>query len=446
MIAAPAPNEVPRAQPVHGLNFDALQAPKEFPLPADLPGADFLRAVAEEERVPLGLVGTIALGIISACCGASVEVIGAADNDWRKTGTNLFLGVSMPSGGGKSNAFRRLMPPLWAFQKKRKLDAVGKAPWRFIVDDATPEAVAAAFGNPDKQTDQPFVASISEDARSALANVSGRYSADHAPNRGIFLKGFSREPFHRDRVTRPSVYIERAVVSVLWLFQEDIRPLLTDSATAGDGLLSRFLIASFPAGDRTVPLEPRSAGADRGEWDATVANRGDYFHALVEPQGIKIAAGVFELLARFHNLMAADAQVPSWFAIRAREQSIRVAGCLHAWRCGRDSFREPLDIKTAAEACLILQWFATHVRAIREEEADRTLTRVQDFLRRHQQVTARQIYRGLHIPPSEVAVALEKLAANSQAVAEMRGTGKTATQIWRLWDPRREGVTQTKAM
>src|SRR5262249_50942934 len=90
---------------------------RSFPLASLPPLVEAMaKQVCATERVPESLVGSCALGILSASIGAGLAVQSASN---RVTRGNIYVIGSAESGSGKSETFRHIAKPFQQFEMER---------------------------------------------------------------------------------------------------------------------------------------------------------------------------------------------------------------------------------------------------------------------------------------------------------------------------------------
>src|SRR5512133_1988912 len=131
---------------------------------------------------------------------------------------------------------------------------------RWLVDDATPEALAGLLATYGR------IALLSPEG-DVFDQMAGRYNQTAGPNLGVYLKGHAGDLLKVDRRGRPPEYVERPCLTIgLAVQPEVLRGLASRPGFGGRGLLARFLY-SLPAslvGRRQVGAPPVApAVADR---------------------------------------------------------------------------------------------------------------------------------------------------------------------------------------
>jgi replicative DNA helicase len=389
----------------------------EFPMEV-LPGwlGDYVAAVATATQTPPDLAGMLALAVLATVAAGAVEV--QPRPGWREP-LCLFVAVGMDAGARKSSVFTALTRPVAEFERdqaaaalpaitetatlRRIADqaaahaeaAAGKAPAsqqvearaeaiaraaeaaslvvppvpRWLVDDATPEALAgllAAYGR---------IALLSPEG-DVFDQMAGRYNQHAGPNLGVYLKGHAGDLLKVDRRGRPPEYVPRPCLTIgLAVQPEVLRGLASRPGFGGRGLLARFLY-SLPASlvGRRQPGAPPvpQAVADRYalELQALAAS-------LTVPAGdgrptvltLDPDAGE-ELLAFEHDLeprLAADtgdlAHLAGW-AAKLAGATCRIAALLHLASHLRDGWAQPIAADTLAGAVQLAGYLVDHARAV----------------------------------------------------------------------------------
>src|SRR5215217_5643909 len=252
-----------------------------------LPGwlGEYVAAVATATQTPPDLAGMLALAVLATVATGAVEV--EPRPGWREP-LCLFVAVGMDAGTRKSSVFTALTRPVADFERdqataalpaitetitlRRIADqaaahaeaAAGKAPAsqqeearaeaitraaeasalvvpplpRWLVDDATPEALAGLLATYGR------IALLSPEG-DVFDQMAGRYN-QAGPNLGVYLKGHAGDLLKVDRRGRPPEYVERPCLTIgLAVQPEVLRGLAARPGFGGRGLLARFLY-SFP--------------------------------------------------------------------------------------------------------------------------------------------------------------------------------------------------------
>ena len=254
-----------------------------FPVDA-LPGwlGDYVAAVATATQTPPDLAGMLALAVLATVAAGAVEV--QPRPGWREP-LCLFIAVGMDAGTRKSSVFAALTQPVADFEHQQATAALpaitetatlrriadqaaataeaaaGKAPAshqeeakaeaiaraaeaanlvvppipRWLVDDATPEALAGLLATYGR------IALLSPEG-DVFDQMAGRYNQAAGPNLGVYLKGHAGDLLKVDRRGRPPEYVQRPCLTIgLTVQPEVLRGLASRPGFGGRGLLARFL-------------------------------------------------------------------------------------------------------------------------------------------------------------------------------------------------------------
>jgi replicative DNA helicase len=387
-----------------------------FPVEALPPWlGEYVAAVATATQTPPDLAGMLVLAVLATVSAGAVEV--EPRPGWREP-LCLFIAVGMDAGARKSAVFTALTRPVADFERtqaaaalpgitetatlRRIADqaattaeaAAGKAPAsqqeearaeaiaraaeasalvvpplpRWLVDDATPEALAgllAVYGR---------IALLSPEG-DVFDQMAGRYN-QAGPNLGVYLKGHAGDLLKVDRRGRPPEYVERPCLTIgLAVQPEVLRGLAGRPGFGGRGLLARFLY-SLPeslVGHRQVgapPVPPSVADRYALELQALAAS-------LAAPAGddgpavLTLDRQATELLLAFERdlepRLAADsgdlAHLAGW-AAKLAGATCRLAGLLHLAAHLRAGFARPISADTFAGAARLAAYLIEHARAV----------------------------------------------------------------------------------
>jgi replicative DNA helicase len=377
---------------------------------------EFVTAVATATQTPPDLAGMLALAVLATVAAGAVEV--EPRPGWREP-LCLFVAVGMDAGTRKSGVFTAMTRPVADFERQQPAAALpgitetatlrriadqaaayaeataSKAPAdqaevkqaeaiartaeaarlvvppipRWLVDDATPEALAGLLATYGR------IALLSPEG-DVFDQMAGRYNQAAGPNLGVYLKGHAGDLLKVDRRGRPPEYVERPCLTIgLAVQPEVLRGLASRPGFGGRGLLARFLY-SLPqslVGRRQVgaPSVPRpvadryalelhalaaSLNAPAGEDDPAVltldARAGELllgFERELEP---RLAAGSGDL-----------AQLAGW-AAKLAGATCRLAGLLHLASHLRDGWARPISADTFAGAVRLAGYLVEHARAV----------------------------------------------------------------------------------
>jgi replicative DNA helicase len=383
-----------------------------------LPGwlGEYVAAVATATQTPPDLAGMLALAVLATVAAGAVEV--EPRPGWREP-LCLFVAIGMDAGSRKSGVFTAMTRPVADFERQQAAAALpgitetatlrriadqaaataeaaaGKAPAsqqeqaraeaiaraaeasalvvpplpRWLVDDATPEALAGLLATYGR------IALLSAEG-DVFDQMAGRYNQAAGPNLGVYLKGHAGDLLKVDRRGRPPEYVERPCLTIgLAVQPEVLRGLAGRPGFGGRGLLARFLY-SLPAslvGHRQAgapPVLPAVADRYALELQALAASLavpvGDDGPALL---ALDQAAG--ELLLGFERdleprLAAGSgdlAHLAGW-AAKLAGATCRLAGLLHLANHLRDGWARPIRGDTFAGAARLADYLVEHARAV----------------------------------------------------------------------------------
>jgi replicative DNA helicase len=240
---------------------------------------------------------------------------------------------------------------------------------RWLVDDATPEALAGLLATYGR------IALLSPEG-DVFDQMAGRYNKTAGPNLGVYLKGHAGDLLKVDRRGRPPEYIERPCLTIGLAVQPEIlRGLASRPGFGGRGLLARFLY-SLPASlvGRRQPGAPSvpTAVADHYAWELqALAASLDDPAADDGPAVLTLDPKAAELLLGFEgNLeprLAAGtgdlAHLAGW-AAKLAGATCRLAGLLHLASHLRDGWARPISANTFAAALRLASYLIEHARAV----------------------------------------------------------------------------------
>jgi replicative DNA helicase len=382
-------------------------------LPAWL--GDYVAAVATATQTPPDLAGMLALAVLATVAAGAVEV--EPRPGWREP-LCLFVAVGMDAGTRKSSVFSALTRPVADFerqqaaaalpsitetltlrriaeqtaahaetaaskapidqQEERQAEAIARAAEasslvvppvpRWLVDDATPEALAgllAAYGR---------IALLSPEG-DVFDQMAGRYNQGAGPNLGVYLKGHAGDLLKVDRRGRPPEYIQRPCLTIgLTVQPEVLQGLASRAGFRGRGLLARFLY-SLPqslVGHRQPGAAPvPEPVADRYALELQALAASLTVSASDDPTVLTLALQAGELLLAFERdleprLAAGSgdlAHLAGW-AAKLAGATCRLAALLHLARHLRDGWNRPIGADTVAGALRLADYLIGHARAV----------------------------------------------------------------------------------
>jgi replicative DNA helicase len=394
----------------------AVGALPAFPVEV-LPGwlGDQVAAVATATQTPPDLAGMLALAVLATVAAGAVEV--QPRPGWREP-LCLFVAVGMDAGARKSSVFTAMTRPLADYERQQAAAALptitetatrrriaeqaaaaaeaaaSKAPAdhaeelqtaavtraaeaarlvvpalpRWLVDDATPEALAGLLATYGR------IALLSPEG-DVFDQMGGRYNQATGPNLGVYLKGHAGDLLKVDRCGRAPEYVERPCLTIgLTVQPEVLRGLAGRPGFGSRGLLARFLY-SLPeslVGRRqpgAPPVPPAVADRYTRQLHALAAS-------LTSPTGqdptvLTLTPAAGELLLGFEEeleprLAAGSgdlAHLAGW-AAKLAGATCRLAALLHLACHLRDGWARPIGADTLAGAVRLAGYLVEHARAV----------------------------------------------------------------------------------
>jgi replicative DNA helicase len=397
--------------------FGAIGEVSAFPVEV-LPGwlGEYVAGVATATQTPPDLAGMLALAVLATVAAGAVEV--EPRSGWREP-LCLFVAVGMDAGTRKSSVFSAMTRPVADFEREQAAAALpgitetavlrrianqaaataeaaaGKAPAgkqeearaeaiaraaeaaslvvpplpRWLVDDATPEALAGLLATYGR------IALLSPEG-DVFDQMAGRYNQSSGPNLGVYLKGHAGDLLKVDRRGRPPEYVERPCLTIgLAVQPEVLRGLASRPGFGGRGLLARFLYSLPPSlvghrqpGTPPVPLEvadryalelqalAASLNAPAGEGGPAVltldAEAGELLLAFERDLEPRLAAG------------SGDLDHLAGWAAKLAGATCRIAGLLHLASHLRDGWAQPINADTFTATARLAVYLIQHARAV----------------------------------------------------------------------------------
>jgi replicative DNA helicase len=386
-----------------------------------LPGwlGEYVAAVATATQTPPDLAGMLALAVLAAVAAGAVEV--QPRPGWQEP-LCLFVAVGMDAGTRKSSVFTAMTRPIADFERdqaaaalpgitetavlRRIADqtaataeaAAGKAPAsqqeearaeaiaraaeaaslvvppvpRWLVDDATPEALAgllAVYGR---------IALLSPEG-DVFDQMAGRYNQAAGPNLGVYLKGHAGDLLKVDRRGRPPEYVERPCLTIgLAVQPEVLRGLASRPGFGGRGLLARFLyslpeslVGRRQAGAPPVPpavaddytLELQTLAASLSGPAGPTGDQGPAVLTLDQAAAELLLALERDLEPRLAAHRGDLAHLAGW-AAKLAGATCRLAGLLHLAQHLRDGWARPIGADSFAGAARLAGYLIEHARAV----------------------------------------------------------------------------------
>jgi replicative DNA helicase len=385
-----------------------------------LPGwvGEYVAAVATATQTPPDLGGMLALATLATVAAGAVEIQPRAG--WQEP-LCLFVAIGMDAGARKSSVFTALIRPLADFERDRATAALpgiteqatlrriaeqaavhaeaaaSKAPPeqaqdkqaeaiaraaeaanlvvppvpRWLVDDATPEALAGLLATYGR------IALLSPEG-DVFDQMAGRYNQQAGPNLGVYLKGHAGDLLKVDRRGRPPEYVDRPCLTIGLTVQPDVlRGLADRPGFRGRGLLARFLYA-LPAslvGRRQAgapPVPPALADRYAVELQTLAAS-------LITPASLTgdgptvltLDQGAGELLLDFERALEPRlgastgdlAHLAGW-AAKLTGATCRIAALLHLAAHLRGGWARPIEADTLTGAIRLADYLVDHALAV----------------------------------------------------------------------------------
>lgn len=356
---------------------------------------EWVAAESHATQTPADLPGLLALAVCSACIARRVVVEPRAG--WREP-VNLYTAVLLEPSNRKSAVFSSAARPLRDVEAEL-IDAARPAVARARSDRRRQECLIARLerkGDPKagdlaaelaEQAEPVMPRLIVDDATAEklgimLADQGGRiasmspeggvfdlmaglYSKSGIPQFGVYLMGHSGDDLVTDRVSRPSVRVERPALTCAYVIQPAvIRGLAGAPAFRGRGLLARFLYAAPRSwiGEREIAPAPVS--------DATLSAYRLAVRALAEDDGgavLRLTSGAAGLLRDWESeveAMLADGgameSVRDWGG-KLAGATLRIAAVLH---CAERGPVGHIEGPTLAAAVAIARYLVPHADAV----------------------------------------------------------------------------------
>jgi hypothetical protein len=386
--------------------------------PADvLPGwlGEYVTAVATATQTPPDLAGMLALAVLATVAAGAVEV--EPRPGWREP-LCLFVAVGMDAGARKSSVFSAMTRPVAEFEREQAAAALpgitetavlrrvadqaaataGRVPAsqqeearaeaiaraaeatslvvppvpRWLVDDATPEALAGLLATYGR------IALLSPEG-DVFDQMAGRYNQHAGPNLGVYLKGHAGDLLKVDRRGRPPEYVERPCLTIgLAVQPEVLRGLASRPGFGGRGLLARFLyslpaslVGRRQAGAPPVPAavanrynrELQALAVSLATAAGPAADDGPVLLVLDREAGDLLLGFERDLEPRLAAGSGDLAQLAGW-AAKLAGATCRLAALLHLAGHLRDGWAQPISADTFAGAIQLADYLVEHARAV----------------------------------------------------------------------------------
>lgn len=242
---------------------------------------------------------------------------------------------------------------------------------RMIVDDITPEALVSAM----KENDE--VISIVTAEGGIFGMLSGRYS--NQPNMDLFLKAYSGEAYHTDRIGREYTDLDNPLMTIVVMLQPVVlKDAVENKQFRERGLMSRFLyvIPNSIIGKRTKVSEPINE-AVKNEYNKLVNDLLD----INTKRGFNTRSNIIRLSHEadkidtdFYNdveckILNEYGSFEDW-AGKYRGQVMRIAGILHCVKYQLNAPNVLLEADTMQAALDIGKFFLEQTKYVFEDLRD----------------------------------------------------------------------------
>jgi replicative DNA helicase len=409
-----------------GLGERGWEPPIPLGITGDLPAfpvevlpdwlGDYVAAVATATQTPTDLAGMMALAVLATVAAGAVEV--QPRPGWREP-LCLFVAVGMDAGARKSGVFTAITRPVADYEHQQAAAALPSitetATLRRIADQAAAHAEAAASKAPADQAEAKQAEAIARSAEAAnlvvppvprwlvddatpealagllatygriallspegdvFDQMAGRYNQGAGPNLGVYLKGHAGDLLKVDRRGRPPEYVERPCLTIgLAVQPEVLRGLAGRPGFGGRGLLARFLY-SFPTslvgrrqpGAPPVPelvtdryaLELHALAASL----ATPTAEDGPVRLALHPEAAELLLGFERDLEPRLAAGSGDLAHLAGWAAKLAGATCRLAALLHLAQNLRDGWAEPISADIFAGALRLADYLIEHARAV----------------------------------------------------------------------------------
>jgi replicative DNA helicase len=405
------------------------EPPIPFGAPEDVPAfpvevlpswlGEYVAAVATATQTPPDLAGMLALAVLATVAAGTVEV--QPRPGWREP-LCLFVAVGMDAGARKSSVFTALTRPVADFERQQADAALpsitetatlrriaeqaaaaaeataGRAPAnqqeqaraeaiartaeaarlvvppipRWLVDDATPEALAGLLATYGR------IALLSPEG-DVFDQMAGRYNQQVGPNLGVYLKGHAGDLLKVDRRGRPPEHVERPCLTIgLTVQPEVLRGLASRPGFGGRGLLARFLyslpqslVGRRQAGAPPVPQAVASRYAVALQALAASLTTASEPTSDEAPVVLALDPHAGELLLEFERNLeprlaagTGDLGHLAGWAAKLAGATCRISGLLHLASHLRHGWAQPVGADTLAGAIRLADYLVEHARAV----------------------------------------------------------------------------------
>jgi replicative DNA helicase len=363
---------------------------------------DYVAETATALQVPVDLTGLLGLGIIATACAKRVTVV--VRSGWPEP-LNLYLAAVLPSGEGKSPAFRSATKPVRDYQDGQVsgiMDEIAEAKLRqsllqaqrkHLIKETLKQSVSAADAQAkvqdvdkelralvvpptprlviDDVTGQRLAVLLDENGErlALLSDEAGIFAALAVANAplDIWLKAWDGGEVHVDRITRPPIHLRKPLLTAVLTPQPVVLEGLAQKPMfRGRGLIARFC---FVVPRSLVGYRAKDAASVP---DDVVLEYHRHVTALLDqPPGgeLTLSSGAYDRFVEFKQLVevqlrpyGALAELADW-GNKLPGTTARLAGLLHM--ADHASDRTPYEIpeQTMARAIQVADYLIPHARA-----------------------------------------------------------------------------------
>lgn len=304
-------------------------------------------------------------------------------------------------------------------------------PEHFFATDTTTEAIAFAL-----QKSRGLTVIHDE----LVGWVSGFDAYRKGGDRQTWLSLWSGQPLKPNRKTGEPIYIPEPVVCVTGGIQPDVLPDLAGEAARNDGFLSRFLLGWPNAAPSPWTEEVVSDDVVNAMAKVVIRLRVEN----LEPAVTHLSHAAYrEWIGWFNENVAAMANasgLAAGWAAKAPVHLARIALALHLLAQSDEAAR--LSAETMRDAILIVEYFRDHLSRVLPafgalpvasgaglaSRIRRVLTQAAPAWVTRTDLNGRL---GGHVPATEIAAALDRLAQEGAAVRRFAETGGRTREEWR---------------
>lgn len=389
--------------------LDATEKKQLQPFPAEcLPAEirDYVQAVAESLQVPVDMVASFVIAIISMCVQGKYAV--QVKPDWTEP-VNIYIVVIARPSERKSPTLKEVTAPAFKYvkeenerrkpqvagyelQKKiisgklktiqealskpnnktkyklqdaldcqKELDELEEVTlMRLILDDVTPEALVKIMKENDER-----IAIVSAEG-GIFGTMAGRYS--DKTNIDIFLKGYTGEYYSTARIGRQGHELGHPLITILLAVQPQvILDIMDNHDFRGRGLLARFLYSIPPSlvGKRKYQTKPINPFI-REQYEKLVYDLLDIPDMFGE-RVIRLSPEAARISEQYNQwievrLTSEFEDIEDW-AGKLHGNTMRIAGVFHLIKHRVDAHNEPLSADTMEAAVQVGKYYLEHSKA-----------------------------------------------------------------------------------